>query len=269
MVTKLTIIGCGNMGSAIVEAILQNNIVSASAITIVEKIDNEYTAKFKSMGATRLNQIGELKKKLDFVILAVKPQGAKEVLKSLSAHVDSDSLILSIMAGISISEIKDFLGDLQIIRSMPNTPCAVHEGMSVYCGNDSVKSESYQLVDSILDAMGKAIQVNEEKMIDAATAISGSGPAYVFYLAEALQEGAEKLGFTPDQAQILAAQTLLGASTLLDQSTDHASILRKKVTSPGGTTEAALNSFENNKIKENLIQGFVAAFDRSIELGKN
>ncbi|MCP4296933.1 MAG: pyrroline-5-carboxylate reductase [Proteobacteria bacterium] len=269
MDTKLTIIGCGNMGSAIAEAILQRNIFVSSAIRIIEKVDNDYIRKLKSEGAEHFAAIEDIGNEVGLVILAVKPQNAKDVLNSLSNCLTQNALILSIMAGISIQTIENQLGDVQVVRTMPNTPCIVQKGMSVYCGNSRVDSESYQLVDRILDAMGKAIQVDDEKMIDAATAISGSGPAYIFYLAESLQVGAEKLGFSPEQSKILASQTLLGASTLLDISPDSASILKQKVTSPGGTTEAALRSFDDDGLKEKLVKGFIAAFDRSIELGKS
>jgi len=269
MKQKLVIIGCGNMGSAIVEALLQKEIYQSSEITIVERFKNDYTEKFALKGCIVINDIKELNDKPGFLILAVKPQVSKDVLQELSPLVDKDSVVLSIMAGIPLSRMEKVLANAQIIRCMPNTPCLVHLGMSVYCGNKQVKESSYQQAGRILEAMGKAIRVEEEKMIDGATAISGSGPAYIFYLAEALQEGAENLGFNQKQAATLATQTLLGAATLLDHSEDIAAELRRKVTSPGGTTEAALISFERNEIKKKLMEGFQEAFNRSIALGKD
>jgi len=262
------IMGCGNMGGAIVEAILQQNIYQSSDLTIVERYRNSYVEKFEQQGCRVVDGISALEGKLNLLLLAVKPQGAREVMQEIAPFVDKNTVVISIMAGISIGEMEKFLPSAQIIRTMPNTPCSVHLGMSGYCGNQLVSAESYQQADRILTAMGKAIKVDDEQMIDSITAISGSGPAYVFYLAEALQQGAQQLGFNEEQARTLASQTLLGAATLLEKSDDSAGELRKKVTSPGGTTEAALNSFESNQIKTKLIEGFQAAFDRSLELGK-
>jgi pyrroline-5-carboxylate reductase len=265
---KLTIIGCGNMGSAILQAILHNQIFAGPSITLVEKVKNKTIEQFLLQGVLQIRELDDLSSGQEFIILAVKPQNAEEVLKALQPKVNRKTLVLSIMAGISISVVERELGQLQILRTMPNTPCAINQGMSVYCGNKLVTAESYHLADKILNVLGKALQVKNERMIDAATAISGSGPAYLFHLAESLQEGAIELGFNEEQAQILATQTLLGATLLLDQSTDNAGALRKKVTSPNGTTEAALNSFAENQIKEKLKQGFTAAYKRSIELGR-
>lgn len=265
---KPVILGCGNMGGAIIEALLLNQIYQGSDLTIVERYPNGYTKRFEDKGANILSAISEVDEKIDLLLLAVKPQGAKEVMEEIAPKVDENTLVISIMAGISIQEMEQCLGAAQIVRAMPNTPCSVHLGMSGYCGNERVTESSYEITDKIMAAMGKALKVEKESMIDAITAISGSGPAYIFYLAEALQEGAVKLGFQQEEAKMLASQTILGAATLLDRSEDSAGELRRKVTSPGGTTEAAINSFDQSGIKSSLIQGFEAAFNRSLELGK-
>lgn len=265
---KPVIIGCGNMGSAVIKALLQQGIYDAQAFTIVEKYPNPYVKKLGDQNALILDDIGKLKGDLELVIVAVKPQDSGVVLDQIAASCSSDTVLLSIMAGISIGEIELRIPGTQVIRCMPNTPCSLQQGMTVYCGNQAVTDESFELAQRILSATGKAFRVTDEIMIDAATAISGSGPAYVFYLAEALKEGAVQLGFSNEQADILATQTLLGASILLNQSDDSPEELRRKVTSPGGTTEAAIRSFTEGDVKNLLIKGFRASYDRSLELGK-
>lgn len=263
------IIGCGNMGSALVEALQQREIYEPEAVTIIEKTKNRYTNRFLERGYTILKQISEFQNDIELVVLAVKPQDAKPLLKALASKVSEKTLVISIMAGISLTTLESELKQTQIIRCMPNIPCAIQIGMTVFCGNALVTEASLQITKRILTAMGEAIQVKNERMIDAATAISGSGPAYVFYLAEALKEGALRLGFDEDEAGILAMQTLLGAATLLSKSGESPEELRKKVTSPGGTTEAALTVYKTKGLKDILTAGFQAAFERSIQLGKS
>lgn len=262
------VVGCGNMGSAMIEALLQQEIYSVDAFTIVEKQKNPFVQRLANDKAVVLERLDDLNDGLELVILAVKPQDSEFILREIASKTNQDTLVLSIMAGISIGFMESLLPQAQIIRCMPNTPCSVHLGMTVYCGNSRVSASSFQLAQRILSAMGKAFQVTDEVMIDAATAISGSGPAYVFFLAEALKEGAVRLGFKNEQADLLATQTLLGAATLLNRSPDSPSELRRKVTSPGGTTEAALNYFMTANLKEELIKGFEAAYQRSLELGQ-
>ncbi len=265
---KTAIIGCGNMGSAIVNAMLLDKEWLIAQLVVVEKVPNRSVEEFEGKGMVTHRHVKEYKGNYEIVILAVKPQFSEAVLEDLSPKVDSDTLVISIMAGISISKLEKYLPDSQIIRCMPNMASSIHYGMTVYYGNEDVSLESFKLSQKILETLGKAFRVDDEKMIDATTAISGSGPAYLFYLAEAMRDGAIELGFNEEQALVLTTQTLLGASTLLEMSGEDPADLRKKVTSPKGTTEAALNYFEENEVKRKLIEGFKTAFERSIELGK-
>lgn len=266
--SKPVLIGCGNMGSVLAEAIIQKGICAANELTVIEKFSNIYTERLAEKGTRVFQNVTDLTNKQDLIIIAVKPQDSSQVLEEIARYTAEHTLIISIMAGITLSALKKKIGQAQIIRCMPNTPCAIQMGMSVYCGNGIVSDQSYVVAQSILSTMGKAFRVDNEIMIDAATAISGSGPAYVFYLAEALKEGAIKLGFTEEQADLLATQTLLGASTLMNQSEDSPEVLRTKVTSRGGTTLAATKYFDSRRLKSVLIEGFEAAYNRSIELGK-
>lgn len=266
---NIAIIGCGNMGSAIVSAILKKGVQSAEHITIIERKPNHYTTEFSKQGCRILEHIDPFQGPFEVVILAVKPQFCFEALEEMKSKVTENTLIISIMAGISIEKIESYFQNSQVIRAMPNTPCSIFMGMTVYCGNPQVKTESFNVAHQIFSAFGSAILVERERMIDSATAISGSGPAYVFYLAEALESGAMQLGFNRQQAKILARQTLLGSSMLLEQSNESPEDLRKKVTSPGGTTEAAIKQYDSVGIKEELIKGYQAAFERAVELGES
>jgi len=264
---SIAIIGCGNMGSAIAKALLENRIVQPENLVLIEKNPNQAIKALTEAKSRHYHEIEEYQGIYKKVILAIKPQDAETTLKRLAKKTDHDSLVISVMAGITLKKMVAYLGDIEIIRCMPNTPCQVRQGMSAYFGSNKVRQVSFDFVRAILEGMGKAIRLKKEGLIDAVTAISGSGPAYVFYLAEALFEGAIELGLDENQALILSKQTLLGAATLLDQSDIPAGELRKKVTSPGGTTEAALNHFKDKNLKGNLIEGFKKACRRSFELG--
>lgn len=264
----LVFIGCGNMGAAMIKALLDKAVYRAENLIIIEKKANSYTQEFADQGIVVFTRLKDLEGKIDLALIAVKPQDAGSTLSELSQRSNGVEAILSIMAGITIGSIESALPNTQVIRCMPNTPASIRCGMSVYCGNQRVSSTTYKTAQEIFEACGEAFQVDNEQMIDAATAISGSGPGYVFYFAEALAEGAIKLGFDENQARLLASQTLLGSAKLLKASSESAQELRKKVTSPGGTTEAAVNHFENCQLKKQLIDGFQSAFLRSLELAK-
>lgn len=265
---NLVLIGCGNMGAAMIKALLDKAVYRVENLVIIEKKENTYTQEFSDQGIAVFTQLKDFAGNIDLAIIAVKPQDAGSTLLELSQRTNEVNAVLSIMAGVTIGAIEDSLPSTQIIRCMPNTPASIRCGMSVFCGNQKVNDETYKTAQTILEACGEAFQVDSETMIDAATAISGSGPGYVFYFAEALAEGAIKLGFDENQARLLASQTLLGSAKLLKTSSESAKELRKKVTSPGGTTEAAINHFESSELKKQLIDGFQSAFLRSLELAK-
>ncbi|OGG99428.1 MAG: pyrroline-5-carboxylate reductase [Candidatus Lambdaproteobacteria bacterium RIFOXYD1_FULL_56_27] len=262
------IVGCGNMGSAIVSALLEKEIFPRESLLIVEKQENQHTLQLEGMGVRIFKTIEEVKETQELVILAIKPQDAVPVMERLKPKVNAQSLVISIMAGITLKAMEKVLTEPMLIRSMPNTPCAIHQGMTVFCGSPKVTASHKAIAQVILGGMGKAIEVEHEGMIDSATAISGSGPAYLFYLAEAMTEAAKAFGFSAGDATMLANQTLLGASLLLEQSEEGAEGLKKRVTSKGGTTEAALRTFDAKGIKQSLTEGFKAAKARSEELGR-
>lgn len=206
-------------------------------------------------------------KKADIIIIAVKPQDIDGVLESMSA-LAGKKLVISIAAGITTSYLEKTLGaDVSVIRTMPNMPAQIGEGITAICGGTSVKSADLKLAQKIFSYVGKTIVV-DESLIDAVTAVSGSGPAYVFLFVECLMKAAVSIGFDEKSAKELVYQTLLGSAHLLAQSKDSVAELRAKVTSKGGTTQAATDVFTTHNIEKTFIEALEAAKRRAGELRK-
>jgi pyrroline-5-carboxylate reductase len=200
--------------------------------------------------------------------LAVKPQQMKDVVKSLLPFVSSQ-LILSIAAGIRIMDLSRWLnGHAAIVRTMPNTPALIGQGITGMVATAGVAPAQREAADAIMRAVGPTVWLDDEALIDSVTAISGSGPAYVFYFIEAMQQAAQELGLTLEQGTQLAIVTFTGAAQLAARSTEPVSLLRERVTSKGGTTYAALTSMDANGVKDALVQAMKAAAARGKELGE-
>ena len=203
----------------------------------------------------------------DVLILSIKPQTFKEISVALEKYVSKEQTIISIMAGISIPTITNYLKSNNIIRIMPNTPVQVKSGMSMWTASENVNSNSLDFCKNLLKSIGKEIYTSNENNLDIATAISGSGPAYVFLMIESLTESGVRLGLEYDISLELAIQTVFGAGKLALLSNISPKELRKNVTSPGGTTEAGIKSMLKNGLDQSIIEGVNAAFEKSIELG--
>ncbi len=204
----------------------------------------------------------------DIVVLAVKPQILKAAVTPIASNIQNDTVILSIAAGQTIANFEDIFGqDTPIVRCMPNTPAAIGKGMSVCVANKYVSDTQKNAVNAVMNVSGLTKWVEDEALMDAVTALSGSGPAYIFYLIEALAAAGAELGLDPDIAMTLARQTVVGSAALAEtDATIPASTLRKNVTSPGGTTEAALNVMMDGRYQELINEALKAAANRSIEL---
>ncbi len=205
----------------------------------------------------------------DVVVLAVKPQIMKLVCEPMQADLKKQSpLIISIAAGVSIANMNLWLGGqaMPIVRCMPNTPALVQSGMTGLFGNEQVSDDQHNLAESILRAVGSTLWLSSEDKIDAVTAVSGSGPAYYFLVMEAMQDAAQNLGLTADEARLLVLQTAFGAAKLALESEDDAGVLRQRVTSKGGTTEAALKELIDGGLPELFDKALKAAENRSVEL---
>jgi len=207
---------------------------------------------------------------VDVVVLAVKPQTLSTVAQSISTQIQQKkSLVVSIAAGINQNSLSRWLGaDIAIVRCMPNTPALVLTGATALHANDKVTDEQRDLAENILRSVGIALWVNDEAELDAVTAVSGSGPAYYFLLMEAMEKAALELGLSQETARLLVQQTALGAAKIALESAESPEQLRKRVTSPGGTTQRAIETFEQGGFTELVSKALHAARDRSIEMSK-
>jgi len=256
------------MGEAMLAAVLTRALAEPESISVsdVSQSRLDYLEKQYSVTVTPDNP--EAISDKDLIILAVKPQSLPELLAELKGKVKSTQLILSIIAGAKISTIFLGLDHNAVVRAMPNTPAQIGEGMSVWTATSDVTDQQKQSVKAILGAMGRELYVDDEAYLDMATAVSGSGPAYFFLMVEALVDAAVEIGLTRDMAQELVLQTMLGSGKFIQSSDEAPAELRKKVTSPGGTTAAALAQFEKGAFSELVRRAVRAAYERAKELGK-
>ena len=268
--TKIAFIGGGNMAQAIVRGLLTaghpaKHICvtdpSAEQRAVLADIDEQLVVMDDNVAATQAT---------DVVVLAVKPQIIVQVASDLSAHIDTGrQLILSIAAGTTLDSLRDRIGeDARIVRAMPNQPALVGKGMSGLCATDNVSDALKATAGYIMAATGQFEWFEDEATIDPLTAISGSGPAYFYLIMEIMQAIGEDFGFDADTARSLAVQTALGAAAVADQSDESLQQLRERVTSPGGTTAAALDELEAAGIRDIFLAALTAARNRSVELGK-
>jgi len=224
----------------------------------------------EKLGVNSTTNNDELVNAVDVVVLAVKPQNLADVAKHIAPLIQKkQSLVVSIAAGISQNSLSRWLGnDVAIVRCMPNTPALVLTGATALHANDQVTTEQRDLAENILRAVGLALWVEQESELDAVTAVSGSGPAYFFLLMEAMEKAAVQLGLTEQTARLLVQQTALGAAKIALESSESPAQLRQRVTSPGGTTQRAIETFEQGGFTELVAKALHAARDRSIEMSK-
>ena len=262
---KIAIIGVGKMGLAIGLGLLGEDTLSEENLILSNpSIDKLNVPKHHKVHLTTSNT--DAVRSADIAILAVKPQVIRDVLEEIK-HEMQHKLIISIAAGIEMNTINDILGnDNAVVRVMPNLNAVNNKSMSCWVKNPNVTSEDTKIVKEILQVIGKEVELQKEELIDSATAISGSGPAYVFYLAELLENEAVRLGLPYDIAKTLTRQTISGSAFMLDTSLQSPKDLRLSVTSKGGTTEAAFNQFEKDKLSKIFYRGINAAFERAKEL---
>jgi len=259
---RLQIIGGGNMGEALLRGLLKNNWSSEDELHVVEPVSERRDYLAVTIPGISISE--EPLSELDSLV-AVKPDKVPEVLEILSKL--NPTRVLSIVAGVKVSSMEKILGEkVRVLRAMPNTPALIGKGSAGVAAGSSATDEDLVWAVEILSAVGSAIVV-EESQLDAVTGISGSGPAYLFFLAEALIDAGCEVGLSKDESQSLVEQTLLGAAALLYESDDPAEALRQKVTSKGGTTAAAIEVFENASFRDTIRGAVFAATERSLQLG--
>ena len=271
--THITFIGGGNMGRALIGGLLVSGL-QAKQITVVEPFTATAEKLKADFSPTIVNSIDALQidSKLEHVVvMAIKPQDFKQVALSLAPHlkaIDAQHLlIISIAAGIRLSNMTSWLGHSRCVRAMPNTPALIGMGITGLCADASVDAQACSKAAALCNAVGQSVWVSDENLIDAVTALSGSGPAYVFAFLEALQSGGEKIGLDPATARALAYATLQGAAQLAVSSTESAGTLREKVTSKGGTTAAALAVLQEGNWQGVLEAALAAAAKRGQVMG--
>ena len=266
---NISFIGGGNMARAIIGG-LKNNDFDMSAITAIDpdvKKREQLAAEFNVQVSDSYVENDNINKRSHVIVLAVKPQQMREVCEQLSKKISSQ-LIISIAAGIRTADISRWLGNYPaVVRVMPNTPAQIQAGVSALFAMPNVNQLQQDRASTILGAVGTTLWLDDEAKMDAVTAISGSGPAYVFYLIEALQDAAISLGMTAEESSMLAVQTFAGASLLASQSSADIKTLRAQVTSRGGTTEQGILALETANIKKIILAAAQAAADKSKSLG--
>ena len=254
------------MATSLIGGMLANGY-SASKITACDIDEKKLAGLSAEFGINTTSDSLQAVESAEIVVLAVKPQAMQTVCENLATRINSDSLFISIAAGIRENSINRWLGDKRsIVRCMPNTPALVQLGATGLYANSRVNTEQKNSAQAILDAVGVTVWVEQEKALDAVTAISGSGPAYFFYFIELLQQAGEELGLSSETAEMLAKQTALGAASMAHGS--DVVKLRAQVTSKGGTTEQAILSFQQNGLPNLLKKATLAARDRSVELAQ-
>jgi pyrroline-5-carboxylate reductase len=266
---KILIIGGGNMGMTYAESFLRSHIAKKQDMMILEKSPEKAAELAKKDIGTIYGTPETCLESADLIILAVKPQDTQALFQHLRPFVSGQQVFLSIMAGVKMSTISAALGVKKIIRAMPNLPAQIGLGMTVFTCSDEVTRIELAMVQNLLNTTGKTIYVEKETMIDASTAISGSGPAYVFYFMDAMMQAARGMNFSETEAEILVTQTFQGAVELYTKSNFTCAEWISKVASKGGTTEAALKSFDTTHLYKDIVKGAIAAQKRAIELGKD
>jgi len=264
---KITFIGGGNMGEAMLAAVLEKKLATTADVSVsdISEERRDYLKERYDVAVTGDNKAAASGR--DIVVLAVKPQNLAEVAEGLKGCLKATQLVVSIVAGVTIDTLSKGLGHNRIVRVMPNTPAQIGYGISVWTATAGVTDEQKGWTQSILTAMGKEIYFRNEEYLDMVTAVSASGPAYFFLFAEALIEAAVNIGLPRQDAEALVAQTMLGSAHLMQQSDRPPAELRRNVTSRGGTTERALQVFEEGGLAKIVAEAVEAAYKRAKELG--
>ncbi len=264
---RLAFIGGGVMAEAIIGGALSKGVVEAEGICVGEPVAERRSILESRFGVHTTGDNGDATAGCDLVVLAIKPQNLPDALGQLRGALQPEQVVLSIVAGTPMSTIIDGLNHAKVIRVMPNTPSQIGEGMTVWTCSPQVDDEARRMTASILATMGREIYVSDEKYLDMATALSASGPAYVFMFIESLTDAGVHIGLPRDMALAMALQTVLGSVKLAVETGKHPAELRNMVTSPGGTTVEALLELEDGGFRSSINNAVIAAYRRAVELG--
>ncbi|MCC6424264.1 MAG: pyrroline-5-carboxylate reductase [Phycisphaerales bacterium] len=266
---ELGIIGAGNMAEAIVRGVIQGGVIAPAKMVAADVSPQRRELFANQLGIKAVEKPADAARGAKIVLLSVKPYQMGEVLGEIRPSLRPDSLVVSIAAGIGSGAIEKHLGNgsWRVVRSMPNTPMLVGEGMVAIAAGKWATPEDMATARRLFETAASVVEVKEEQM-DAVTAVSGSGPAYFYYLVEQMTEAGVRLGLSTKDAELMARKTALGAAKLLVNSTDSPRELRRKVTTPGGTTAAAIDYMESHQMGQIVMDALSAAAQRSREMGK-
>jgi len=235
------VVGAGKMGGALLQGWIASKAIKPQQLIILDPHPGEAAQAAIKAGALHLSEPSKKLLSVNYLLLAIKPQMFSKLAPAIAKEISEDALIISILAGTSLASLQDIFKAQSLIRAMPNTPAAIGKGITAYTKGPNVSENQTKMTERLLEAGGKVHHVSNEHLIDVVTAVSGSGPAYVFHMTEALEAAAVKIGLPEELAPDFARQTIIGAARLLEVSDQPASQLRQNVTSPNGTTQAALD----------------------------
>ena len=262
-------IGAGNMGEALISGLIAASLFPPERVFAYDVLPSRIEHLVKELGIRGCGGIGKLAESSSIIVLAVKPQTISEVLSALRAHLAHKPLVISIAAGVALSTLESCLPDeTAIVRVMPNTPALIRKGASALSRGKAVSSAQMEMSLALFGAVGKAVEV-EEKMMDAVTGLSGSGPAYVLLVIEALIDAGVFMGLPRQTARELVVQTVVGTSMMLENTGKHPAELKDMITSPGGTTIHGIQVLESYSVRGAFMECVEAATQRSAELGKS
>ncbi len=264
---KIAIVGFGNMGKTFANGFINARFIDLNHLYVFKRSPINTNLLDGIPPKNIFYELNPVIKEVDIIILAVKPQDFETLASILKQYISNQHIVLSVMAGVSINKIQQLLCINKVIRSMPNLPSQIGLGTTVLTASESIDRKDLFIIQNLINTTGKSIFVENEKLIDAATAVSGSGPAYVFYFMQAMIEAAQSMGFSEAEAELLVKQTFVGAVQLYSNNAISTAEWITKVASKGGTTEEALKCFEEAFVKQKIKNGVEAARLRSVQLG--
>jgi len=263
---KIAIVGCGNMGMAYAHSFLKYNLVTREDLLLVEKNEERKQVLEKLNIGMVVPSVDGTIAGCDIIILAVKPQDFAGVCEGLNESLQPKNIVVSIMAGISIKKLEEKLDHKTIVRAMPNSPAQLGMGITAFTSAKEMTIEQLKKAENLLGSTGRTVFFEDENLLDAVTALSGSGPAYFFYIVKFMIDAGIKMGLESSVASLLVKQTMLGSFELINNATQNLDELIAAVKSKGGTTEAALNVFQEGAMGDTLVKGILAAEKRGKEL---
>jgi pyrroline-5-carboxylate reductase len=268
-INKIAFVGAGSIAEAIIAGLLESRFLNADQITVSNRSNMErlfYLQQTYDVTVTQNKQ--QLIEGADLIFFVMKPKDVVEAMSSVGEYITEQQLVVSLMAGVSTSSITHLLQkNTPIIRAMPNTSAAILKSATAISPSIHAKEEHIQLVKEVFETVGLVTVVKEEQM-HAITGLSGSGPAYIYYVVEAMEQAAREIGLDEQTGKALILQTMIGAAEMLKSTTKHPSVLRKEITSPGGTTQAGIEALQSYEFQQALVQCIVKAAERSRELGQ-